>query len=295
MMIIVWLGFVLGAFSAEGKVFQAKAGQKITLECGINSYPNNLEWHHRNQLIVRYFGKSGQSSNGQATIKARAKVKQTPNLEISGVNKEDSGKFTCVADGSRQEHMLLVVSVSASPPSAWVGGQVALNCEVGGLNQDSVQWNRPDGSLHEGSGKVQLNHVSLSDAGTWTCTFFYDSKKYSESLNIVVKAPTTTAPTSSPTQNSKVNSKKTCPNCGTGVGHLWWVWVVVGVGCLVVIVLTVLVIVLCKRIRRRKKMRQSLRPKQYCQCKRQTAAPKLQQGRQKGRPSVLPLQPLLTE
>ncbi|KAG7216970.1 hypothetical protein INR49_001624 [Caranx melampygus] len=45
----------------------------------------------------------------------------------------------------------------------------------------------------------------------------------------------------------------------------------------------------------RMRNRQPLTPRQYCQCNRPTAARKSQQGRKKGKPSALPLQPQLKE
>ncbi|XP_071325225.1 CD4-2 molecule, tandem duplicate 1 [Trachinotus anak] len=304
---IVWLRFLLGALSASGSVIHTKPGHSVTLECGVSTYKHSLKWYHQSQRILYVSAKTGFTNRGPAAIYTRSRVKYETKLEISGVTKEDAGEFTCDADGNMQTHTLLVVSVSVSPSKELLAGSNAtLGCEVNAPEAVStVQWKSPGGSVHEQSGKVDLNPVACSDNGTWKCMFSYKGKTYSENLNIEVKEPAPETPTSSPTQSSKANNKKACPSCKTPhlqsvIGQLrWWVWVAIGVGCLVVVLLIVTVIVLCKRTRRRKeelqRMKNGRRPKQYCQCNQPTAAGKPQQGRKKGKPSALPLQPLLKE
>ncbi|XP_022612384.1 T-cell surface glycoprotein CD4-like [Seriola dumerili] len=311
MKIIVWLGFVLSALSAAGEVIQTRPGQSVTLDCGPSTPRGDLSWLHGNDRIFYVNSKSGFHTKGPAAVNLRSKLKSGKDLEITGVKREDAGKFTCMAGGKSVEHTLLVVSVSAtSPDSFQAGSTVILQCDVNGLEKSpEVEWKRPGGNKVLKQAKVILSHVALSDDGTWECMFSHGGKLYSENLEVEVKEPATEAPRSSPTQSSKDNPKSPCLKCGnnhqsgSGFGKLsWWMWVAVGVGCLVVVLLVVFVIVLCKKIRRRKKKlqrmkngRQSLRPNQFCQCNRPTAAGKPQQGRQKGKPSALPLQPLLKE
>lgn len=302
----VWLGFVLGALSAAGNVIRTSAGRRVTLGCGIDTFESSLEWNHGKEMIYKVSGKSGMNHNGPAAIRERSRVRQN-NLEISGVKREDAGRFTCVADEIPKYHTLLVVSVSASPPEELPpGSNVTLHCEVKGLNPDStVQWTGPDGRPHAVSETVHLQRVAPSDAGTWVCAFSYDGQTYSENLDIKVRDPARKVITSPPPRI--VDQQTTYPSCDlkphSGVGRLgWWLWVAVGGGCLVVLLLVVLVIVLCKRSRRRKRKlqklkngRQSLTPKKYCQCNCPTAAASPRRGRQKGKPSAPPLQPLLME
>ncbi|XP_056236299.1 T-cell surface glycoprotein CD4-like [Seriola aureovittata] len=307
---IVWLGFVLSALSAADEVIKTRIGQSVTLKCGPNPPKGDLSWLHGSVRIFNVNSKFGFPLKGPAAVHSRSKVKSGKDLEITGVKREDAGKFTCMADGKSVEYTLLVVSVSATSTDDFrAGGTAILQCDVNGLGKSpEVEWKRPNESKVLKQAKVNLSSVAPSDAGTWVCTFSHKKVTYSEDLVIEVKGPSTEAPKSSPTQSSKVNPKS-CLKCGnnhqSGSGSVklsWWMWVAVGVGCLVVILLVVFVIVLCKKIRRRKKKlqrmkngRQSLRPKQFCQCNRPTAAGKPQQGRKKGKPSALPLQPLLKE
>ncbi|XP_051812949.1 CD4-2 molecule, tandem duplicate 2 isoform X2 [Acanthochromis polyacanthus] len=246
-------------------------------------------------------------------IVSRSKIRPEPNLEISPVKEEDTGRFTCKADGTVQEHTLLVVSVSASPSTnLQVGQEATLGCQVKVKDPNfrvAVEWKKPGGALHA-EDTVDLKPVADSDAGTWTCTLTYEGETYSQSLDIKVSAPApaTTAPDNPQSSKEKNIPKPTGKNHTTDrksgnaelllLGLHWWVWLAVGIGGLVVILLTVFVIVLCKRNRERKKKlqrmkstEQPLKPKKYCQCDRQAAAAKPQQGRRREKPSALLLQP----
>ncbi|XP_037640517.1 CD4-2 molecule, tandem duplicate 2 isoform X2 [Sebastes umbrosus] len=306
---IVWFGFVLGALSAAGEVIRTSPGQKAIIKCGASSYTNYLKWTHGNNLITNVPVK-GFTTKGSGGTAVRSQVKGTM-LVISPVKEEDAGKFSCVADGNRQDHTLLVVSVSASPSAELQpSSKATLECQVKGLNQGhTVQWNRPDGSSHSGSSTVELNPVTLSDNGTWQCTFSHDGVTFHEDLVIKVQEPAPETAPPSPSQSPGGNQKPTCPNCVTKppptallLGLSWWMWTAVGTGGLVVLLLIVFVIVLCKRNKRRKKRilkmknsRQPLMPKNYCQCDRPAAAAKPQQGRRREKPSATPLPPLLMQ
>lgn len=303
---ILWFGFALVAISA-GKVIFTKVGGKAILDCGPRRFTKELVWNRENALIMSVNGKSGFVRRGTIGIVGRSKVRQETNLEISKVTEEDAGRFTCKADDTIQEHRLLVVSVSVSPSGVLQEGQEAtLRCQVKDLNP-TVEWKKPNGISHT-SQTVELKPVAGSDAGTWTCTVTYDGEKYSESLSIEVGGSTRTTTTSYNSHNSKDNHKPTGINRATDhpssdavlllLGLSWWVWLAVGLGGLVVILLMVFVIILCKRVRRRKKKfqkmkntQQPLERRKYCQCGREAAATKPQQGRRREKPSALPLQP----
>ncbi|XP_034409743.1 CD4-2 molecule, tandem duplicate 2 [Cyclopterus lumpus] len=300
---IVW--FVLAALPAAAKVILTHPGHRATLECGVSSFTDILEWQHGADLLRSISGKSGISRKGTGDVALRSKVRSQTKLEISPVKEGDAGKFVCNADGSRQEHTLLVVSVWASPSAdLQLGSEVTLHCQVKGLDRDStVRWTRPDGSPHSGS----LESVTLSDAGTWQCTFSQEGGMYNQNLAIRVQGPAPeTAP--SPSPSPKDVSVPTCldcvthppPSAGLLLGLSWWVWVAVGGGCLTVVLLMVFVIVLSKRIKRKKRNcevmkngRQPLKPKSYCQCDCPAAAAKSRQGRRREKPSAPPLPPLL--
>lgn len=295
---IVWLGFVLAALPATGEVIFTKPGYgvKVDLSCTIFHTDKDQVWYHDKKQIFYTNSKTGAPRKGPAAVHTRSRVLHNGKLSISSVMREDAGEFTCEVDKKSEKHTLLVVSVSATSPDEFqVGGTARLDCEVKGVEQGlTVKWKSPDGGTHEGT--HELKPVALSHAGTWTCTVSYNSQTHNEQLVVKVKEPPPpTTPTT--TQGSKSNPKRpSCPNCDgptSWFGQLsWWMWTAIGGGCLFVVLLVVFVIVLCKRIRRNKRMKKrQLRPKQYCQCNRPTAARKPQQGRKKGKPSALPLQP----
>lgn len=294
--------FVLGALSAAGEDFFAKVGQKVTLNCGVSSYRNSLQWHHGNDLLVTV-DQRGFPRKGSAELVRRSVVRQT-NLEISGVTETDAGRFTCSADGTRHEHSLSVFSVSVSvQPSAVLklNDEATLQCVVKGQPQGcEVKWQSPNTDSPTNPSTVQLKPVTSSHNGAWECIVTCGSNKFSQSLTITVEEPpTTTKPPSKPDGKSE----KTCDTCSNDdaspglLGLVWWVWVAIGVGCLVAILLMVCVIVLCVRVKRRKKrflkMKGQQRPrhKKYCQCDHPTAAAKPKQGRRREKPSALPLHP----
>ncbi|XP_060905288.1 uncharacterized protein LOC132983068 [Labrus mixtus] len=305
---ITWFGFVLGALSAAGEVIWTKPGQTAIFKCQIDTY-RSLEWlHHGNTRIIRVDGKTGQQNKAQSDIAKRSTVSETT-LTVSSVKEGDAGKFTCKVYGRIQEHTLLVVSVSPSPSGVFQAGSTA-TLQVKGLSSGTlVQWKDPNGHLTD-SATIQLEPVAPSHEGTWECLVTLDKVAYSESLEIKVEVPAPETAASLPKQNSEVDVQPPCHNCVTNpqpketplLELSWWVWVSLGVGCLVVILLIVFVIVLCKRIRRRKREyqrrqngHQPLKPRQFCQCNRPTAAAKPQQGRRREKPLALPRQPLLME
>ncbi|XP_061574421.1 uncharacterized protein LOC133441059 [Cololabis saira] len=264
---------------------------------------------HRTSLYMNIsviiFNKSNMhlyafSGTGSKPITTRSRIKRT-NLQITGVKEEDAGAFTCLVDGKSHQHKLVVVSVGVKPPGVLlVDSTAVVHCRVNNLDQGStVRLLRPDGS--ETALQTELKPVTVSHDGTWMCNVTNDGETFSARLVISVKDP---APKTSP-PSSLITTHQLCPSCGGSeklLGLSWWMWVALGVGFLVVIVLITSVIVTCKRVRRRKRKflhvkngQLQQRNKQYCQCKRQTAAAKPQQGRRREKPSALPLQPLLKE
>ncbi|XP_062421642.1 T-cell surface glycoprotein CD4-like [Pungitius pungitius] len=303
---IVLFGFALGALCAASKTVLINPGEKVTLECGVDTFTSLLEWHHRDDLIYQVHGQSGFRRKGKVDIVQRAKLKMNTKLEIDKVKEQDAGKFFCKADQQRREQTLLVVTVRVSPHNdLQLGSEATLHCGVKGPDRDpAVQWVRPDGSPHSGS----LKSVDHSDAGTWGCTFSHDGDPYRWNLTIKIKEPAPeVAP--SPSRSPTDDVRPTCPDCvrsavtppapGSPLGLSWWVWVAVGLGFLVMVLLVVIVIVLCNRIKRKKrkfqtmKNGQQLKPKKYCQCNCPAAAAKTRQGRRREKQPAPPLQPLL--
>lgn len=260
-------------------------------------------------ILKEYFrGQFPMKAAGTRNMVVRSKIRKGTSLEISAVKEEDAGRFICEADGRRQEHTLVVVSVSASPSAdLQLGSEATLQCKVAGLDPVSTgQWKGPDGRPTSESNVVELKPITHSDAGTWVCTFSHDGRTHDFSLDIKVQGPAPQTAAPPPSQTS--GDKSSCSGCGTAppasallLGLSWWVWVAGGVGCLVVVLLVVFVIVLCKRIKRRKRKfltmkngQHPLKSKPYCQCDRPAAA-KPRQGRRREKPSAPPLQPLLIQ
>ncbi|XP_007550243.1 CD4-2 molecule, tandem duplicate 1 [Poecilia formosa] len=308
---IILFGLVLGALSAAGKVYIAEVGGKVTLQCGVTSFNSRLEWKHDN-LRILVFETNGFINKGSSEIKMRAKKSKDTDIEISKIMENDSGKFTCVGDRSSHEHHLIVVSVSAPSGPLKVGADATLECKansgVSGLCQPEVKWRKPDGSVQPES-KVEFKSVALTDTGIWQCLVSCQGETFTKNVTINVEEPVP-----EPTTPTLVNDPKN-PNSGNGkdssggpedpmmlLGLVWWIWVAIGAGSLVVIILVIVIIVMHKRNKRKKKKflrmkkaQLSQKPKKYCQCVRQTAAAKPQQGRRREKPSALPLQPLLQE
>ncbi|XP_041843171.1 uncharacterized protein LOC121641222 isoform X2 [Melanotaenia boesemani] len=311
MKMIVWFGFVLCALSAAGKDFITEVGKKVNLECGVNVVTNWLFWYKGSEMVrhVKYMSNIPARGEGNIEIAKRSRIKLA-NLEISDVKETDAGEFRCEADGKTSKHTLAVVSVSVVPSGELeVGGEATLKCLVKALDQSSkVEWRKPDGSVISKE-TVQLKPLVVSDGGTWQCHVTYKEVAYQKSLTITVKAsaPETTTPSKFPDPKKNNNARPdksdhASSDTGKLFGFEWWVWAALGAGCLVLILLVIFIIIMCKRVKRKKrkfltmKRAQQLQiPKKYCECERQTAAAKPQQGRRREKPSPLAHQPLLTQ
>ncbi|XP_037532527.1 CD4-2 molecule, tandem duplicate 2 [Nematolebias whitei] len=278
---------VLAELFATGNSVITEVGQKITLKCGVDRLERRVEWSHGSDLIIRVDLKSGTPSKGKSHIKDKSRLIGDKDLVIFNVEERDAGKFTCKTDGRSSEQALTVVSVSVDPHnSLQVGSTATLQCRVKELDQTlRVEWQKPDGSV-ESSNIVHLNPVDMSHGGNWHCRVVNNEDQFSKTLSITVTGGTYRPPAEAGELML--------------LGLIWWVWVAFGVGSLLVIILIVVVIFTVMRIRKKKrrlKMKQAmlLKPKKYCQCARQTAAPKPWQGRRREKPPALPLQPLLKE
>ncbi|XP_035983669.1 T-cell surface glycoprotein CD4 [Fundulus heteroclitus] len=311
---VILFGLVLGALSAAGKVFFAEVGQKVNLQCGVNSFKSVVEWIDPDKKTVRINRKGGFPGKGQSQIASRAQIRRDTDLEISNVQESDFGEFTCKVDGTPYKHTLVMVSVSVFPSGVVQSGtDVTLDCKVSSLGDAiNVWWSSPNGSPRQ-TQKVELKPVDPSDGGPWQCRVSHDGEEFSKDVAIVVKSPDPKPTTPAIERNPDFPNSKNGKNSTGGasdwtwgeplLGLSWWIWVAIGAAGLVVIILMVVVVVVYKRTKRRKKrfMRMkraqlSQMPKKYCQCARQTAAAKPHQGRRRReKPSALPLQPLLQE
>ncbi|RVE62795.1 hypothetical protein OJAV_G00161430 [Oryzias javanicus] len=197
MKIVVFLGFALNVLPAAAKVFFGHVDQKVTVECGDSTKPQNLEWLYNGKrvwIIIR----NGFPSRVQSDIAKRSNIRGS-NLEINSVKKEDAGKFTCRADGKSHDHWLYIVSAVVTPSGVLQeGSDASLQCEVHNLDQRiTVKWQRPDGSLiHDKT--VDLKPVKTSHGGTWTCEVTAEGgESFTTYLTINVKPPASTTTKSS--------------------------------------------------------------------------------------------------
>ncbi|XP_039475700.1 uncharacterized protein LOC120442703 [Oreochromis aureus] len=258
MKVIVLFVFVLGALSAAGEDFIARVGGKVTLNCGVSSYRRSLQWLHRYNLI-HSVDQRGFTRKGTVELVQRSVLRQT-NLEISSVRETDVGRFTCLADGTRHEHSLSVVSVSVSVnPSAVLklNDEAMLQCEVKGQHKGcEVKWKSPNTKSPTNPSTVQLKPVTSSHNGAWECIVTCGSNMFSQSLTITVQEPpTTTTTTTPPTTRKNITlfvtsvQKITCTTCTTctandcPLGLFCWMWIAIGVCCqfvLLIVCVTVL-------------------------------------------------------
>ncbi|TNN02779.1 hypothetical protein fugu_010266 [Takifugu bimaculatus] len=305
----LWLGFAVFfscALCADGYVVVKSPGEKVNLPCGVDQSGGTVTWKHEDSVVIQV-DKNGFPRKGKVDLVQRATVRRTA-LEITGVKEADAGMFTCTVNRNSEQHFLFVVTVSARPSAVLqLGGSATLHCQVKGLPlpPSAPQWRKPDGNPHPGSEEAELNPVARSDEGAWNCTFSHDGLMYGKSLDIRVTGAATTP--AKPVPSDKGKEAPTCNDCVTNRPSLplrlsWWMWAVIAVGCLILVVLMAFIVYLCKRIQRKKRKlrrmensRQLLMPKQYCQCNRPTAVPKMQQRRQRQKPSAPPLQPVLVQ
>uniref|UniRef100_A0A3P8R5G7 Ig-like domain-containing protein n=1 Tax=Astatotilapia calliptera TaxID=8154 RepID=A0A3P8R5G7_ASTCA len=245
---------VLGALSAAGEVFFANVGDKVTLNCGVNSYTRSLQWYNRYDLL-HSVDQRGFPRKGNVELAQRSVVRQT-NLEISSVRETDAGEFECSADWTPRYHSLVVFSVSVSvTPSAVLKlcDEATLHCEVKHLLKGcEVKWKSPNADSPEWPSTVHLKSVTSSHNGTWECIITCDGKQLSKSITIK--------------GNTRVHGMKahvyicgqkkhkdlcfcTADDCPLGLSC--WMWIAMGVCCQFGMFLIVCVTVLCKCISRK--------------------------------------------
>ncbi|KAL6489505.1 hypothetical protein MHYP_G00032460 [Metynnis hypsauchen] len=173
---LFWITLALCAATGGSEVFYKKLGQEVTMDCGGVDEKKDMDWKHNNDLIMKIFGRSGNTAKGKVALSKRARLNGV-NLRIPSVEVGDSGVYSCSGFDTRgnritRNHNLHVVSVSASPSDTVpISTDVTLSCDVGGESKAQVQWMKPPGDKPHGSpGKtVTLKSVTSADAGNWTC------------------------------------------------------------------------------------------------------------------------------
>lgn len=300
---------VLGALCAAEKVHQTKPERTEKLECGISDKRSILKWLKGDELLFNIDLKSGRKSkvSGNTGIKdivSRSRLIDDSNLQISKIDRQDAGRFTCSLNGQEEHHRLVVASVSVSPSTHLeAGSEAVLQCDVAGLPQgETVEWVSPGGGRQQ-TPTLTINSVTTEHAGNWECVFSAHGHSMKETVSLTVteadtKAiPSNTTPQPNFTTETPEGTLSSCLDCDSPtrgppglLGLSWWVWAAVGGGCLVLL-LWVLILVIYMRMMRRKrrfmKMRNAAqsRPKQYCQC---PAGPTAVAGHRGKKPSAPP-------
>uniref|UniRef100_A0A3B3DV32 Ig-like domain-containing protein n=1 Tax=Oryzias melastigma TaxID=30732 RepID=A0A3B3DV32_ORYME len=251
MKIVVFLGLVLTALPAAAKVFFGRVDQRVTLECGISTNPTILEWFHSEQRVLRV--------DRKGSIARRSNTRDSK-LEISKLEKEDAGKFTCRANGNSEEHWLYLVSVVVTPSGVLQeGSDASLQCEVHSLDQrTTVKWHRPDGSIINDK-TVDFKPVRNSHGGNWTCEVTAaGGESFKTSLIITVKR--TTLLLSYEDNICKYTKSQGFPRW---LGLDWWIWVALGGSTLILILLVISIVLVSRRARRKKVHDRNFKPDLY--------------------------------
>uniref|UniRef100_A0A3P8WVR9 Ig-like domain-containing protein n=1 Tax=Cynoglossus semilaevis TaxID=244447 RepID=A0A3P8WVR9_CYNSE len=240
-------GFMPSAVFAAVEVIVSNSQERVVLECRVGTF-TNLAWKHNDQLIQSLNNRNlPRKGTPKTAILGRSKC-VLDRLEIPSVMAQDTGTFTCIADGKTKEFKLLVVSVGSSPPELHSGSKATLQCVVNTGKplspKPTVQWIRPDGVPHPAKGPAHLYPVTASDSGVWVCSFLYEGRTYNSSLHVRVKG-------------AVQQLCRVFDFCGPGeepgpAQFHWWLWVAIGAGSFLVLLMLVCISVLIRRNRRRK-------------------------------------------
>ncbi|XP_077323237.1 T-cell surface glycoprotein CD4-like [Lithobates pipiens] len=157
--------------------------KKVNLPCGVAS-GGNIDWLRGGSLLIRY---KGSTKYGSHAIKdaSRFNVQShaTSDLEVSEVQRSDSGIYTCQKDKATILHtvQLIVFAVSATPSKSLLSSEdlkLELSPEkVPGLQ---VHWTKDEKHLDRGT-SLEMKEVDLQSAGQYWCHIKTDGN---EELNI---------------------------------------------------------------------------------------------------------------
>ncbi|XP_015193340.2 uncharacterized protein [Lepisosteus oculatus] len=186
----------LGVFLhyAYADVFYAVINSRnLDLPCGVDTDTPDIQWKYRTPgsqeytLILSTNTRSGATRKGQGThLQSRTRINGR-GLRISSVQKGDSGFYRCDQGGRQTEHQLLLVVVSADPPSPLLqSSNVILHCQVEGGSSPRRKWLWPNGTDAQswGEGDMEMKGVSHTHHGAWKCQI--EDNAFEATLNIYV-------------------------------------------------------------------------------------------------------------
>ncbi|XP_076827504.1 CD4-2 molecule, tandem duplicate 2 [Brachyhypopomus gauderio] len=167
-----WISLALCLATGGSENIYEKSGNAVTLDCGDALSNKDIDWKHNDQVITKYYSKSGRISKGSAAVTSKAKL-IAPNLQISSLDPQNSGLYSCTGYDNKnskitKQYSLSIVSVTGGT-AAVVHSELTLTCDIAGDSQAVVQWLRPDSKLFAPGKELNIKSVSLDDAGKWTC------------------------------------------------------------------------------------------------------------------------------
>ncbi|XP_073451482.1 uncharacterized protein [Aquarana catesbeiana] len=157
--------------------------KKVNLPCGVES-KGNIEWQRGGSLLIRYRTYQKFTNNAlKDSNRFNVQNHSTSDLEVSEVQRSDSGIYTCQRERSTVLHtvQLLVFTVSATPSKNLFSSE-KLKLELSPENVPGLQvyWTKGDKNLDRGT-SVEIKEVDLQSGGQYWCRIKMEGN---EDLNI---------------------------------------------------------------------------------------------------------------
>ncbi|XP_068111175.1 T-cell surface glycoprotein CD4-like [Hyperolius riggenbachi] len=177
----------------SGDIILVESGKKVTLPCKME--PKGLiDWNKNGVLLLRYSGYRrylSQAAKAQGTDLSRFSVRSdtTNDLEVTNVQLEDGGTYTCGKDKATASTVqLFVYKVVVTPSDALLMSEdltltVKLSPEqVPGLQ---ISWKKDEQEMGS-SNSLEVKNVDLSHQGSYFCQITMDGGAGSCSTRISV-------------------------------------------------------------------------------------------------------------
>ncbi|XP_034167320.2 uncharacterized protein LOC113525426 isoform X2 [Pangasianodon hypophthalmus] len=203
--------------------FRASEGDSVFFFCkALSAASLKAQWSWTSHTSSHSIGLNQNSHHFNNRLRFRENENDF-SLEISPVQWNDSGKFSCNINSASKDQAsvfeLVLVKVSADPPGIMFGHSVRLKCELSSQNKDfRVLWMNTE-TRETFSNPLELKDVALSQQ-SWTCCVFNSSvlrAVFPLTLNIT-HAFTTTPPSPtppSPTPPSPTHTEPETPTAHT--------------------------------------------------------------------------------
>ncbi|KAK1795348.1 hypothetical protein P4O66_010524 [Electrophorus voltai] len=186
----LWISLALCIATGGSEMFYEKRGETVILNCGDAAANRDVEWKHKDSLIMSVTGKTGRSIRGSASVLSKSKLNQQ-NLHITSLEPDCAGLYSCTgynSEGSKiiTQHTLSIVSVTESA-EAVLQSTLTLKCDITGDSTAQVQWQSPKNHSKFETGKeITVKSVSLKDAGEWVCQIKGEDGKERKKIHVNV-------------------------------------------------------------------------------------------------------------